>query len=361
MGKLKVALIYRGQTRMSNVGAAWLERIRSQLSDVDLQTFGHTSAMETIAYVDEDSDISKVNFRSCRKLTEKTVQQRLKKFGHRSFRIFGYGHVYHQAKPILDYWLQHREFREFVERVGDDNHFLRKFFVSNFPRNLFIIGQLYAQRDLYYNGHLEVGDFMSQYISAGHSFQMLNDYCGATGWKPDIVISLRYDTALKIHDIYQIYADVNNSNVILANGVILEKQGGKANDLAFIMDFNTAEDFLGDIDSRMQALLTDWKVLASLSSFDPIGIPHTFWNFLIRNNTVMRNSGAFDAAVFRPGLDKKFDMETVDIANIHSYFKEWNTNLSNRLELLPGNMRHGEFDLDYALDMLGIDKDDIFK
>lgn len=362
MEKLKVALLYRGQTRMFKQGIEWLNRLKERHKyDIDIMTFGHTSAIETIAYSDENVDVSKINFRQCRKLKIDDVKDRLMQFEMKNFRIFNPPHVYCQAKEIIDYWLENVEFRQFLERAGGDNHFIRKFLISNYDPKLFIIAKLYAQRDLYYASQIEIGDFISQYLSAGHSFQMLDYWGERNNWKPDIVLSLRYDTAFDIHNIYELHEAVNGTKKVLGNGLIIKNQTGRVDDLLFAMDYETSKDFLGDIDNRIYQLLTDWRVLTSLSSFDQVAVPHIFWSYLIKHDLELINTDLFKSAVMRPGVDKEYDLRTVEIHKIHDHFKKWNADLNRKLSAVSPEMRHGVFNIEYALDMLEQKIEDVFK
>ena len=354
---IKVAICYRGQMRMIGAADKMRHRIMRSLADydIDIRFFGHTIKSETIAYTAENPDLSEYTLRENRILELDDVLQRIKLMGIHGFRIFEHGMNYHTAASILDYWSKHPEFGRFLDSCPPKYHFVNAFTVRNYPKDIHFLGQNAAQKEMYFRNQIFIGDFMSQYVSAGHSIQMAIDYYHENDWKPDIIILMRWDSAIDLFDFFGLLESVKIDRRIYCRGLVVKDSMALMDDLVFVTDYDTAEQWLGDIDNRMFDLLTDWRVITAASEFNIRSLPHTFWSFLTRFDVKYANTTLFEMALMRPGIENELDVSVATMKEIDSHCKRWNQSLDEQLELLGGATRPEPFE--YVKQMLGLPDD----
>jgi hypothetical protein len=361
---VKIALAYRGQIRNHQAGVIWKQRLIDDFKSimpVDVKTFCHTSKTESSVHALSDPDPLQVNLAETVSLTEDETLSRLRPYKPAMQRIFNHPHIYQMAGRIIDYWTQHREFADFLIAHNDrPAHFITRILNINNDRTLTFLGRNRAERENYFVNQIYLGNFISQYISAGHSVKMIDAYAAEKEWSPDLVISLRYDTAMTVLDPQRLLRDALDSDYVYGNGVIITKGHGHSNDLAFAMNYPVAESFLGDIDDRIYGLLTDWRVIGELLMMNDSDLSHNFWNLLLRGDTKLGATPFFRSALIRAGFEEQYDPVTASIDDVRTYFLQWRDGLAERKSQLPRKEQFGKVTLDDALRLLNLKYDDVF-
>jgi hypothetical protein len=361
---VKIALAYRGQIRNHQAGVIWKQRLIDDFKSVmpaDIKTFCHTSKSESAVHALSNPDPAVVNLSETLILSEEETLSRLQLYSPAMKRIFNYPHYYQMAGRILDYWTQHREFSNFLIGHNDQPaHFITRILNVNNDRSMSFLGVNRAERENYFINQIYIGNFIAQYVSAGHALKMAKAYEDKTGWRPDLVISLRYDTAMTVMDPEKLLANVADSDYVYGNGVIITKGHAHSNDLAFAMNYDVAESFLGDIDERVFRLLTDWRVIGELLLMNDNDLAHNFWNLLTRGDTKLIATPYFRSALLRAGFEDQYDPATASIDDVRSYFLQWRDQLNERKSKLPRKAQFGKITLDDALRLLKLNRDDVF-
>ena len=158
----------------------------------------------------------------------------------------------------------------------------------------------------------------------------------------------------------KLIASVLDSNYVYGNGLIITKGHAHANDLAYAMNYDVAESFLGDIDDRVFRLLTDWRVIGELLMMNDNDLSHNFWNLLTRGETKMIATPFFRSALIRAGFEDHYDPATASIDDVRSYFLQWRDGLNAKKSLLPRKAQFGKITLDDALRLINLNRDDVF-
>ena len=361
---MKLALCYRGQVRNHDAGAIWKEKLVHSIGNtipVDVRVFAHTSQTEALLHTLPDPDFTTTNVADTLIIPKDEMYERLHKYSPVTQRLFNHAHIYRQAQSIMDYWSENDEFASFIKRMHPDNkHIITRFLNINYTPELSFIGRNTAAREQYFINQIYIGNFIAQYASAGHSLQMLDAYHEDTGWTPDMVISLRFDTAMEVLNPRALLKEIQTKDHVFGNGLCIRDGHAHGNDLAFVMNYKTATSFLGDIDQRIFKLLTDWTTLTSIYTIDEFQLAHNFWNYLVRHDTRLVESFNFDATVIRAGFEDKHDPTAATFTQVREYFNEWRDNvIAKRVDLID-NQRFGVVTLDGALELLGINKGDVF-
>ena len=360
MKTTNIAFCYRGQIRSINDTLEMKERIMRSLDDydVDIRFFGHSIATETSVYTQADPDMSKFNLRHTAMLDLKDIEAKINSLGVCGYRIFEHGMNYRLANEILEYWQDHQEFAAFLKTQGTHYRFSNLFTLQNHPPFDHFLGRNAAQKELYFRNQIEIGDFLSQYRSAGHSVQMAMDHCDETNWEPDIVVVLRWDAAFEINNLIGIIEELElDTNSILCRGLVVKNQAALMDDVAFVTDYKTAVMWMAGIDDRLYELLTDWRVLVSISEFDLRSLPHTFWNFLSRNEVQYVDSNLFKTAIMRPGVGDALDVGKAKISQIDAHCKSWNDRLNDVLHDAQATKSQKSIPFEQVKKLLGLDPD----
>lgn len=353
--EIKIAVCYRGQQRMIDQALIVQKRlIDSMVNDnVDIKFFGHTIASQSLVYDSENPHELDVNPDMIEPADLKTLADNMKKMKLSNHRIFYFQHLYPLASQILNYWAEQTTFQSFIEANPIRYHFINHMLLKNHDPDLNFLMKNDVQRHLFFVNQFELGNFISQYISAGHAYQMLFDYSEETQWIPDIVIFLRWDSIIEIKNINALLRYIENplnKNQVLVNDMVITKSMGRINDIAFISNFESAKQWMIDIETKVFNLLTDWRVLVALSEFDASATPHLFWNFLTNNEIVYSDSNLFRAEILRPGVDKTLDLSTASLSKISKYKEEWRTKLKQNV----ANSKNNPLPIEYIKSSLGV-------
>lgn len=364
MTKFKIALLYRGQLRLVDHGVTWLRRLRKQLGEdkgvSEIKTFCHTSCTIMEMFETPVLDLAKTPLRENTIITLEEAQKQILKFKPTGMRIFNAPHIYRDAQNIIDYWIRNPEFPRFYCDQTPGNTFIKIIMLKNYYTDQSLLGRNNAQREMYFINQIVLGDYISQYISAGHSLQMLNVYVEEHNWVPDLIISLRYDSAVDVNNLNKLVDQVTTYDHIFGNGIVIRRGKGHTDDVAFAMNYDAAQMFLGDIDNRVYEIMTNWKDVASLIGPVDNMEGHQFWNLLTRQNIAIESTPFFRSSIMRAGVDTALNLKTASITEIKKHFVEWREEYLSQLGTLPEDKKHGDKTLDYALNLLDIKKEDVF-
>ena len=326
---MKIAIILRGQPRFVVEGAKLYNMfLKTRHSDhVEFKVFGHTWNNVSQRMVDEDEDSRVLNREVGREIDVNTIARELHKWEPETFSIQDEKECAAIAKDIISTRIAtekttNKWLREYFSSHGvDKDSPLYDLLFTMLPEGLEMDNHLTAsdviynlkgdKKNLLYNmkfEHLRYTYLLGQMYSAGRSFGQLEKYVAKNpDYKPDVVISLRYDAFLWFHNIDEFLLELNTANgicpTVFTRRVTVSDGLPVVDDFAFMSTYTGMEKFVGNIKDRLFETFTQ----SPIRLFNLLGsgsrVQHLLWTKIADPdvNIIQPTNQHWDIAVLRPG------------------------------------------------------------
>ena len=328
----KIAVLLRGQPRFVKDGGILFNQLKNRFPECEFKVFAHSWNSYSGKMVHNDKSLFPKELFTY--IPDDKIRNDISCWNPEKIIINDYHQVMKLTKQIYQKLSEnecsHNWFKEY-HRIHslpiNENKYLLFPTTMEIEKSRYNKALLNENDDIEYikhitkAEHLTLMNILSQYYSAGLVTDMLEKYVIKTNYNPDLVILMRYDTALWIHNIEDLIDRINvsdypnNPNIMCENISIIQRQA-IISDWIFMGTFDAFHKSFSNPQKRLYNCFVDY-FLELIELYNCTGhLHHLIWTKILDKEVVITQE-KFIGFVLRPDCYNQSDL---DIKTLDKFF-----------------------------------------